>query len=92
MLRNINLQKEGKDMEILKKSATVCGTLMLPLCVGNRALILHDGGYIHTSKVEAIHSVSANEIRFETRNTCYRLLPAPVSQVVDSHPAMEMAA
>lgn len=79
-------------MEILKKSTTVCGTLMFPLCIGNRALILHDGGYIHTSKVETIHSVSANEIRFETRNTCYRLLPTPMSQAVDCRPAMMMAA
>lgn len=79
-------------MEILKKSATVCGTLMYPLCVGNRALILHEGGYIHTSKVETIHSVSANEIRFETRNTCYRLLPAPTSQAADCRSAMGIAA
>ena len=78
-------------MEILKKSATVCGTLMFPLCIGNRALILHEGGYIHTSRVEAIHSVSADEIRFETRNTCYRLLPAPMGQAVDCRPAMMMA-
>lgn len=88
MLKYINLQKEGKDMEMLKKSATVSGTLMLPLCIGNRALILHEGGYIRTSKVETIHSVSANEIRFETRNTCYRLLPAPMSQAVDCRPAI----
>lgn len=92
MLRSINLQKEGKDMEMMKKSATVCGTLMFPLCIGNRALILHEGGYIHTSKVEAIHSVSANEIRFETRNTCYRLLPVPMRHAVSCRPAMGMAA
>lgn len=79
-------------MEIMKKSTTLSGTLMFPLCVGNRALILHEGGYVHTSTVEAIHSVSANEIRFETRNTRYRLLPAPVSQEADFRPAMSMAA
>lgn len=79
-------------MEILKKSMTVSGTLMLPLCIGCRAIILQEGGYIHTSKVETIHSVSAGEIRFETRNTCYRLLPAPVSQAVNCRPAMGMAA
>lgn len=79
-------------MEILKKSMTVSGILMFPLCIGSRALILHEGGYIHTSKVETIHSVSANEIRFETRNSCYRLLPASVSQAVGCCPAVEMAA
>ena len=36
-------------MESMKKAATMCGTLMAPLCVGRRALILHNGGYVHTS-------------------------------------------
>ena len=70
-------------MESMKKAATMCGTLMAPLCVGRRALILHNGGYVHTSTVVAIQSVDAREIRFETRNTHYRLLPAPVAQRTD---------
>lgn len=78
-------------MELMKKASTMCGTLMYPLCVGHRALILYNGGYVHTSAVVAIHSVAANEIRFETRNTHYRLLPAPVGQEVGFHSALTAA-
>lgn len=78
-------------MELMKKNTTLCGTLMYPLTVGNRALILHNGGYVHTSAVVAIHSVAANEIRFETRNTHYRLLPVPVSQEASFYSALTAA-
>ena len=40
-----------------KKFATMSGTLLFPLCIGCRAIILHGGRYTHTSKVVAIHSV-----------------------------------
>lgn len=75
-----------------KRFATLSGVLMFPLCIGCRALILHEGGYTHTSKVVAIHSTQTGDIRFETRNTHYRLLPDPTSQAVDSCPVMGMAA
>lgn len=75
----------------MKKSATIYGTLMVPLCIGRRALILHSGGYIHTSAVVAIQSADTDGIRFETRNTHYRLLPAPVVQEAGLHPALMAA-
>jgi len=75
-----------------KKFTTLSGVLMFPLCIGNRALILHERGYTHTSKVVAIHSVQLGDIRFETENTHYRLLLDPMSQAVDCRPAMNMAA
>ncbi len=74
-----------------KKLATMSGTLLLPLSVGSRAVILHDGGYTHTSKVVAIHSVQPGDIRFETRNTHYRLLLTPLEQTADC-PPLGMAA
>lgn len=74
-----------------KKLATMSGTLLFPLSVGNRAVILHDGGYTHTSKVVAIHSVQPGDIRFETRNTHYRLLLTPLEQTADC-PPLGMAA
>ena len=74
-----------------KKFATMSGTLLFPLSIGNRAVILHDGGYTHTSKVVAVHSVQPGDIRFETRNTYYRLLPAPLEQTADC-PPLGMAA
>lgn len=74
-----------------KKFATMSGTLLFPLSIGSRAVILHDGGYTHTSKVVAVHSVQPGDIRFETRNTYYRLLPAPLEQTADC-PPLGMAA
>lgn len=78
-------------MELMKKSTTMYGTLMCSLSVGSRALIRHNGGYVHTSVVMAIQSVDASEIRFETRNTHYRLLPAPVSQEAGFRPTLMAA-
>jgi len=75
-----------------KKFTTLRGVLMFPLCVGYRALILHEGGYTHTSRVVAIHSTQKDDIRFETMNTHYRLLPDPMSQSADCCPAISLAA
>lgn len=63
-----------------KKFTTVNGTLMYSLRVGECALIRCNGGVIRTSRVVSIRSVGSNEICFETLNTVYRLLPAPVTQ------------
>lgn len=76
----------------IKKFATLSGVLLFPLRVGSRAVILHRGGYIHTSRVVAIHSTQPGSIRFETENTHYRLLPYPMGQAVDCRPVMGMAA
>lgn len=83
--------KEGKKMEG-KKFATLSGTLMFPLCVGSRAIILHDGGYTHTSKVVAIHSEQPGNIRFETKNTHYRLLLNPMGQAANPRLHLSTAA
>lgn len=83
--------KEG-DIMNEKKFATVSGTLLFPLRVGGRAVILHDGGYTWTSKVAAIHSVQPGDIRFETENTYYRLLLPSMSQAADCRPALRMVA
>ena len=66
-----------------KKFTTMSGTLLLPLCVGSRAVILHNGGCTCTSTVVAIHSVQPGDIRFETKNTHYRLLLNPMGQAVE---------
>ena len=90
MKRNFK-EKEGKNMEG-KKFATVSGVLLFPLCIGCRAVILHSTGYTHTSKVVAIHSVQPGNIRFETENTHYQLLPDPMSQAANCRPVLDMAA
>ncbi len=76
----------------IKESKTVCGTLMSPLCIGNCAYIRHEVGYTRTSTVVAIQSVSPGDIRFETRNTHYRLLPDPISLRADRRAVLSMAA
>lgn len=75
-----------------KKFATMSGTLLFPLCVGGRAVILHDGGYTRTSKVAVIHNVQPGDIRFETENTYYRLLLPSMSQTADCRPVLRMVA
>ncbi len=74
------------------KSTTLYGTLLIPVRVGSRAVILQGGSFIHTSTVVAIHSVKADEICFETRNTIYHVLLDPVDQPVDYRPAVGVAA
>mgnify|MGYP006892292044 CR=1 FL=1 len=51
----------------MKNIRIVHGTLMYPLEVGSRALIFEEGRYLHTSTVIAIHGVTPQQIRFETR-------------------------
>ena len=84
-------EKGGKSMES-KNFAILSGTLLFPLCIGCRAIILHDGGYTHTSKVVAVHSIQPGNIRFETKNTHYRLLLNPMSQAADCRPVLGVAA
>ena len=84
-------EKGGKSMES-KNFAILSGTLLFPLCIGCRAIILHDGGYTHTSKVVAVHSVQPGNIRFETKNIYYRLLLSPMSQAADCRSVLGVAA
>lgn len=60
-----------------KTTKTLSGTLLCPLMVGAKAVIFHQGLITRTSRVVDIHSRTADEIRFETLNTEYRLLTGP---------------
>lgn len=75
-----------------KKTRTLNGTLMVPLTVGAKAVILHQGQITLTSQVMAIHSLAENEVRFETKNTNYRLLIGPLHQPNVNPVPMAMAA
>lgn len=75
-----------------KKVKTLNGTLMRPLAVGAKAVILHQGQVTLTSRVVNIHSQTANEVRFETMNTQYRLQTGPFHQPVVSLFPLAMAA
>ena len=63
-----------------KKTRTLNGTLMMPLTVGTKAVILHQGQVTLTTPVVAIHRLAENEVRFETKNTHYQLLTGPFHQ------------
>ena len=75
-----------------KKTRTLSGELMMPLSVGARAMILHQGQVMLTSQVVAIHSLKEDEVRFETKNTHYRLLTGPSHQPAVSLFPVAMAA
>lgn len=75
-----------------KAMKTMTGTLLRPLAVGAKAVILYQGQVTLTSRVVNIHSRTEDEIRFETLNIEYRLLTGPDrEQAADSFP-MAMAA
>ena len=63
-----------------KKVRTMAGTLLCPLAVGSRAIIVHQGKIIRTARITAIHHRNAGEVCFETLDTRYYLLTGPNSQ------------
>ena len=80
-------------MTIEKKSSqTLNGVLLRPLTVGAKAVILHRGKVTITSRVVDIYSYTADEARFATEDTRYRLLTGPSRQPAVSLFAMPMAA
>ena len=75
-----------------KAMKTMTGTLLRPLAVGAKAVILHQGQITLTSRVVEIHSRTEDEIRFETLNTQYRLLTGPCSEPAADYFSLAMAA
>ena len=75
-----------------KKTVILTGKLLAPLSVGSRALFLHNGQRVHTSKVVAINSVSPTGVSFETMNTNYRLLMPAEEQAISDPVPMGAAA
>ena len=66
-----------------KKTLCIAGSMLLPIEIGEPALIReHDGGYRRTSTVLSMDKVSEDEIKFETQNTLYMLHLTPYSQKV----------
>lgn len=75
-----------------KAMKTMTGTLLRPLAVGAKAVILHQVQITLTSRVVEIHSRTEDEIRFETLNTQYRLLTGPCSEPAADCFSLAMAA
>ena len=86
------MNKMPFPQNVEKKYTTLNGTLLCPLAVGNRSLILHRGQVISTASIVAIQSLSPSEVCFETRNTYYTLLPDPLPWAASRPLAMSMAA
>ncbi len=57
-----------------KKTLCISGSMILPLAIGQPAVILErDGGYRQTTTVLNMKKLSDSVIRFETQNTRYLL-------------------
>lgn len=57
-----------------KKTLCIAGSMILPIAIGQPAVILErDGDYRQTTTVLNMKKLSESVIRFETQNTCYFL-------------------
>lgn len=69
-------------MHYKKKYVKMTGNVLVPVTVGNRAVIANGGNLVTTSKVLRTKRISKKKICFETRNTCYVLhLMSPIPLV-----------
>jgi len=61
---------------MIKKTVRINGRPLIPLTVGERAIIqIYGGGHLRTSAVQAITQDNSRYIEFETQNSVYHLLP-----------------
>ena len=61
-------------MDQQKKTLCIAGSMILPLAIGQPAVILErDGSYRQTTTVLNMKKLSDSVIRFETQNTRYLL-------------------
>ena len=61
-------------MDQQKKTLCIAGSIILPIAIGQPAVILErDGGYRQTTTVLNVKRLSESVIRFETQNTRYLL-------------------
>lgn len=61
-------------MDQQKKTLCIAGSMILPLAIGQPAVILErDGGYRQTTTVLKMKKLSKSVIKFETQNTRYLL-------------------
>lgn len=58
----------------------VSGILLLPIAVGESALICKEDGLMRTTPVAAVEQISPEEVRFMTRNTRYILKVVPMGE------------
>ena len=70
-------------MDQQKKTLCIAGSMILPLAIGQPAVILErDGGYRQTTTVLKMKKLSKSVIKFETQNTRYLLHVTSDAQAV----------
>lgn len=66
-----------------KKTLCIAGSMILPIAIGQPAVILErDGGYRQTTTVLNMKKLSESVIKFETKNTRYLLHVIPDAKAV----------
>lgn len=75
-----------------KKEIFLNGTLLQPLKIGDGALVCSGGKVYRTSRVVAVHELTADIIRFETLNSEYHLSLNPFPYAVISPLPVSLAA
>lgn len=58
---------------VKKKKCRICGTPIYPIRVGGSAMIQIEDNVLQTSEVLRMKKCKDSAVRFETRNTRYRL-------------------
>ena len=61
-------------MDVMKRNAEVIGRLRYPLAVGMPAYIQQPDGVLRTSCIVSVDERTGTHVRFETRNTNYRVV------------------
>lgn len=64
-----------------KKRIFMNGEVMLPLVVGQRAMIYCKNDWVYTSAVVSVREISRRFVVFETLNSVYCVSPEPVSEM-----------
>ncbi len=77
---------------MLKKVVTIQGTLMVPLQVGQKAVIRHSGDFIRTSRVVDVILQNTEYACFETMNSVYKVYLETAPATVPSVPYLRMVA
>ena len=64
-------------MDLIKKECCMHGTAVLPINVGERAILFSGGKAIRTSRVVAVQEQTPERLCFETMNTHYIVNMSP---------------
>lgn len=58
-------------MDPVKRTENIDASLVRPICIGRKAIIVHNGKLLHTAAVIKLHESTYEHIRFETEDAHY---------------------